>query len=173
MRKPGFFIIPIFAVLSIKCNKPLDCGDTVGLESSTLGISIFNTISNDYMYPQDEFRSGFKKDSFQVYTDGTRSFNGINFYLKTDPRNSTNAYYAVSFSPIFFIPEDNEAFNQEKTKKIYLKYNYNTLDTLTLVFKANKDKCGKGQYEYLKVYHRGNLLSSISNTYYTVFNLNH
>lgn len=173
MRKRGLLLLPAFTALFITCNKPLNCGDTVGLESSIFGISIFNTVTNGYMYPRDEFQSAFKKDSFQVFTDGTRGFNGFNFYLEQDPKNPLNQYYAVNFSPVFFIPEDNDAFDHEKTKKIYLKYNYNTSDTLALVFKAYKDKCGKGQYEYLKVYHRGNLLSSINNTYYAVFTLNH
>jgi hypothetical protein len=124
------------------------------------------------MYPGNEFQTTYKRDSLQVYTDGSRGFNWFGFGLERDPKDPLNQYYSIGVSPIFFIPEDNDAFNQEKTKKIYIQYNYNTIDTLTLVFKAYKDKCDKGQYEYLKVYYKGNLISSIANTYYTVFTMN-
>lgn len=164
-----FFISIVFT----NCNKPIGCGETRGLETSSFGISIFNTATNDYMYPREEFQSSFKKDSLQVYTDGTRGFNAVGFALEQDPRNPLKGYYAVGFSPIFFIPEDNDAFTQEKTKKIYLQYNYNTVDTLTLVFKAYKDKCGKGQYEYLRVYYKGSIIASVNHIFYATFNLNH
>jgi hypothetical protein len=154
------------------CHKPF-CGETRGVETSSISISIFNTAANEYMYPRDEFRSQFKRDSLRVYTEGSRGFNFLEFGLAQDPKDPLHQFYAIEISPSFFIPEDNDAFNQEKTKKIYLKYNYNTSDTLTLVFKAYKDKCDKGQYEYLKVYHRGNLISEINRTYYAVFTLKH
>jgi hypothetical protein len=172
MKQTLLYIFYLGYLFFCGCHKPF-CGETRGIETSSISISIFNTAANEYMYPRDEFRSPFKKDSLRVYTDGPRGFNFVEFGLAQDPKDLLHQYYGVKISPAFFIPEDNDAFNREKTKKIYLKYNYNTSDTLTLVFKAYKDKCDKGQYEYLKVYHRGNLISSINGTYYAVFTLNH
>lgn len=60
----AFFISIVFT----NCNKPIGCGETRGLETSSLSISIFNTATNNYMYPREEFQSSFKKDSLQVYT---------------------------------------------------------------------------------------------------------
>ena len=173
MKKKVLYILCFGALFYSGCHKPLLCGETRGIENSSLSIYVFNTATNDYMYPRNEYGALFNRDSLRVYTDGSRGFNFIGFGLVTDPRNPLNAFYGIGISPSFFIPEDNDAFTKEKTKKIYLKYNYNTSDTLTLVFKAYKDKCDKGQYEYLKIYHRGNLISSINKTYYAVFNLNH
>lgn len=168
-------IISAFSVsmVFINCNKPIGCEETRGLISSFFGITIINTSTGKYMYPQDEFQSIFKRDSLQVFNEGGRKFNFVNFGLTQDPSNSLNQYYGVNISPAFIVPDDSDAFNQEKTRKIFLKYNYSTSDTLTLVFKAYKDKCGNGQYEYLKVFFRGSMIASADHTYYATFTLNH
>ena len=93
--------------------------------------------------------------------------------MKSDPRNVLDAFYSIKISPAFIIPDDNSAFDAEKTRKIYLQYNYNTADTLTLVFKAKKTKCDRSTYEYLKVYLRNSLIKSISDDIGTDFTLNH
>lgn len=173
MKKTCLILISLISFLFIKCHKPLNCGEARGLETSSLNISIFNTATNNYMYPREEFQSSSKKDSLQVFNEDGKQFNFVNFGLALDPRNNLDGYYGLSISPAFIIPDDNDAFNQEKSRKIYLQYNYNTRDTLTLTFRAYKDKCGKGQYLYLKVYHRGNLISSVDHTYYALFTLNH
>lgn len=173
MKQLFLLIVFHFILLFFSCKKPLYCKEAKGIETSSFSISLFNSATNNYMYPREEFQSSFKKDSLKVYTDGARAFNFVGFELEQDPRNSLNGYYSLGISPVFFIPEDNDAFTQEKTKKIYLQYNYNTSDTLTLVFKAYKDKCDKGQFEYLKVYHRGKIIASIDHSYYAVFTLNH
>ena len=173
MKKTCLILISGISVLFIKCHKPLNCGETRGLETSSLAISIFNTATNNYMYPREEFQSSFKKDSLQVFNEDGKKFNFVNFRLALDPRNNLNGYYGVNISPAFIIPDDNDAFTREKTRKIYLQYNYNTRDTLTLTFKVYKDKCDKGQYDYLKIYYRGELISSVNHTYYTSFTLNH
>lgn len=168
-------IVSAFCILLLltNCDKPPGCGEARGLENSSLNISIFNTVANNYMYPRDEFKSPFKKDSLQVFNEDGRKFNFVNFALAQDPRNHLDGYYGVNISPAFIIPYDNDAFNQEKTRKIFLKYNYNTIDTLILVFKAFKNKCGKGRYEYLKVYFQGNVIASVDHTFYATFTLNH
>ena len=172
MKLRMLLCLSFFSLCFIRCNKPF-CGEVRGVETSSFGVSIFNSVANSYMYPRDEFLSLYKKDSLKVYTEGSRQFNFVGFGLQQDPIDPLKQYYGLSISPIFFIPEDNDAFNQEKTKKIFLKYNYNTADTLTIVFKAYKDKCDKGQFEYLKVYHRGKVIASIEKTFSAVFTLIH
>jgi hypothetical protein len=73
----------------------------------------------------------------------------------------------------FIIPDDNNAYEREKTRNIYLKYNYNTTDTLTLVFKAYKARCKGSLYEYLNIYHRNQLIFSVTKNTYAAFRLNH
>ena len=165
------FVIFFILLLFNSCTKP--CEDLKGLESSALLVYPFNLSMANYFYPQDEFRSSFKKDSLQVINEDGRRFPNISFILVTDPRNVLEAFYAIKISPAFIIPDDNSAFDTEKTRMIYLKYNYNTADTLTLVFKAKKTKCDRSTYEYLKVYHRNILIKSVSNDNGTDFTLNH
>jgi hypothetical protein len=160
-------------ILFQSCKRPLFCGEGQGVENSAFTVAIYNTATNSYMFPRNEFQTTYKRDSVRVYTDGPRGFNWYGFGLEQDPKDPLNQYYGMGITPIFFIPEDNDAFNQEKTKKIYIQYNYNTADTLTLVFKAYRDKCDRGQFEYLKIYHRGNLISSSKENNTVVFTLNH
>lgn len=172
MKCPILIILGWICLFSSNCRKPFSCGEPRGIESSTIGIHIYNTATGSYMYPGNEFQTTYKRDSLKIYTDGPRQFNWYGTGLEQDPKDPLNQYYSIGFSPLFFIPEDNDAFDHEKTKKVYIQYNYNTFDTLTFVFKAYKDKCDKGQFEYLKVYYKGNLVSSIDHTYYTVFTMN-
>ncbi|MEJ7821742.1 MAG: hypothetical protein WKF85_05430 [Chitinophagaceae bacterium] len=165
------WVILISFIIFNSCTKP--CEDLKGLESSFLAIYTFNLSSNNYFYPQDEFRSPFKKDSLQVINEDGRQFPNVRFLLKSDPRNTLEAFYAIIISPAFIIPDDNSAFDREKARKIYIKYSYNTTDTLTLVFKARKIKCDRSTYEYLKVFHRNNLIKTVADDIATDFTLNH
>lgn len=170
MKKQLSFLFFIFLTIN-SCTRP--CEDLKGLVSSALLVYPFNVSMNNYFYPQDDFRSSFKKDSLQIINEDGRRFPNISFLLEEDPRGGLQKFYAIKISPAFIIPDDNSAFDMEKTRKIYLKYNYNTADTLTLVFKAKKTKCNRSVYEYLKIYHRNNLIKSISNDIATDFTLNH
>src|ERR1035437_7323951 len=169
--KKQLFIFLTLILFSESCVKP--CEDLKGLESSFIVIYPFNLSLNNYFYPQDEFRSPFKKDSLQVINEDGRLFPNISFLLETDPRNALQAFYSIKIEPAFLIPDDNSAFDAEKTRKIYLKYNYNTSDTLTLVFKSKKVQCDRSAYEYLKIYHRNNLIKTVSDDIATDFTLNH
>lgn len=169
MKKLCAIVICLFILNS--CTRP--CEDLKGLESSAMLIYPFNLSLNDYFYPQDEFRSIFKKDSLQVINEDGKVFTNVTFILAADPRAPLNNIYAVKVAPAFIIPDDNSAFSTEKIRKIYLKYNYNTVDTLTLVFKAKKTKCDRSTYEYLRVYHRNKLIQSVANDNGTDFPLNH
>lgn len=165
-----FLVVTCFLLSS--CEKHF-CGEKIGLDGSALLIHLFNTAANDYFYPENGALSPYKKDSLQVINEDGRKFTSIEFLSGTDPRNNLRGYYSVKIAPAFIIPDDNSAYDTEKTRKIYLKYNHTTTDTLTLVFKAQRDKCDKGSYEYLKIYFRNNLLTTVSNTIYADFKVNH
>lgn len=153
------------------CTKPLQCGEAVDLQRSAMLIYPFDISADNYLYTDNPYTTIYKKDSLKVFNqDGTQPFS-VSFILNEDPRGGFRKFYAIKISPAFFVPGDNDAFNAEKTRKIYLKYNYNTIDTLSLVFKATKNKCDKSEYEYAKVFYRGNLLTTISNDISFDFNL--
>jgi hypothetical protein len=147
--------------------------DRASLINSALTVDAFNTATQEYFYPEDEWRSPFKKDSLQVLDENGKKIPFIGFGLNQDPRNPLKRFYAIGIKPAFRIPEDNDAFDKEKSRQIFLKYNYNTSDTLTLVFKGRRLKCDASVYEYLKVYHRNQLIASVSGGTNAVFTLNH
>ncbi len=160
-----------FASLFNSCTKP--CQDYGGLEQSVMIIYPFNLSTGNYIYPDNEALSIFKKDSLQVINENGVRFVMVSFPGQSDPRNSLRGFYSVSIAPAFIIPDDNNAFNVEKKRKIYLKYNYNTIDTLSLVFKAKKNKCEQSEYEYLKIFYRNNLIAFIDYQNSIDFTLNH
>lgn len=91
-----------------------------------------------------------------------------------DSVNPLKGFYRVSIYPIFIPQDDQAAFESEQTKYIYIKYNYNTFDTLKLVYKAKKEKCAN-MYEYVKAYYKNALVSELYNSYSQNlrFKLNH
>lgn len=128
---------------------------------------------DNYFYPDNESLSPFRRDSLKVINEDGQVFTRISFGLTSDPRNPLKAFYKVGIAPAFIIPDDNTAFTTEKTRKIYLKYNYNTSDTLTLVFKAKNGRCDMSEYEYLKIYHRNVLIAQVTEKTFIDFTLKH
>lgn len=59
-----------------------------------------------------------------------------------------------------------------KEQGIYIYYNYNAIDTLSLVFKAKTGKCDRSRYEYLKVYYKKQIAASVSDDISIYFTLN-
>lgn len=166
-----YLLIFTIAILSnLKCTKP--CQDLNGLERSVMLIYPYNLATNSYLYLENESLSLFKRDSLKIINEDGRRFPLVSFLLQSDPRDALKRFYSIKISPAFLIPDDNNAFNAERTRKIYLSYNYNTVDTLTLIFKARKTKCDKSEYEYLKVFYKNNLIASIQNKITIDFTLN-
>lgn len=154
-------IYPIIIFLSISCNK-LCSGYRVSIESSGVTINLFNTANNEYFYPENKRLSPYNIDSLTI-RDSKENLLQTDFQLNSDPRNPLKKFYVVQAYPIFKDADDEEAFNNEETKFLYIKYNYNTFDTLQLTFKAKKEKCGN-VFEYLKVYYKDSLLLNGQNT---------
>ena len=132
----------------------------------------FDIATNNYLYLENESFSLFKRDSLTIVNEDGRRFPLVSFLLQSDPRDALKRFYSIKLSPAFIIPDDNDAFNKEKTRRIYLKYNSNTTDTLSLVFKAKKTKFDKSEYEYLRVNYKNNLIGSIQNKITIDFTLN-
>lgn len=159
-------ILPIYS-----CVKT--CIEPRGIEGAGLTITFFNTANNEYFYPENTNLSPFKIDSLRV-KDSNGKLLTTPHQIISDPRNPLYGIYSVDIYPIFIPTDDEAAFSSEQTKFIYIKYNYNTFDTLKLIYKAKKEKCANS-YEYLKAYYRNNLIGETYNSYYQglLFKLNH
>lgn len=83
----------------------------------------FNHGTANYFYPYNEALSIFKTDSLHVINENGVQFVGMSFPGNFNPINLLKRFYSINFTPAFITPDNNEAFNAEKTKKIYLKYN--------------------------------------------------
>ncbi len=141
------------------CGKP--CFETRGIEGAGLTITFFHTANNEYFYPVNTRLSPFNIDSLRV-KDSKGNLLRTPYQVNSDPVNPLKGFYVVDIYPIFIPSEDQAAFDGEQTKYIYIKYNYNTFDTLKLVFKARKEKC-INNYEYVKAYYKNTLLAESYN----------
>jgi hypothetical protein len=165
------FVITI--LLLVSCRKP--CEEVRGIEGAGLNITFVNSANNEYLYPELPvvYPSIYKLDSLRV-KDSNGKILTTPSQLKSDPINPLKAYYIVEIYPIFNPSDDVAAFDSEQSKTIFIKYNYNSFDTLKLVYKAAKAKCAN-KYEYLKAYFKGNLIAESYNTYSEALNfkINH
>jgi hypothetical protein len=150
-----------FSLLFISCGKP--CIESRGIEGAGLTISFFNTSNNEYFYPENTNLSPYSIDSLRV-KDSNGQLLTTPYQINSDPRNVLFGIYEVGIYPIFIPSDDQAAYEREQTKYIYIKYNYNTFDTLKLVYKASKEKCAN-KYEYLKAYYKNTLISETYNSY--------
>lgn len=164
-------LLMFITTLLYGCGKP--CIESRGIEGAGLTITFFNTTNNEYFYPVNTTLSPFNIDSLRV-KDSQGHLLTTPFQVNSDPVNPLKGFYVVDIYPIFIPSEDQTAFDSEQTKYIYIKYNYNTFDTLKLVYKAKKEKCAN-KYEYLKAYYKNALISESYNSYSQglLFKLNH
>ncbi len=160
-----------FFTLSIAgCGKI--CVESRGIEGAGLTVDFIHAGNGQYFYPDDVNLFSYPLDSLQV-TDSRGNILHTAAVLNSDPTNPLKKYYRVDIYPIFIPSQDQNAFTNEEVKQIYIKYNHNTFDTITLVYKVQKEKC-YNNYTYLKAYHRNSLLSEIyKKPQGLIFTINH
>ncbi len=165
------FIAVLIIILFCRCGKP--CIEPRGIEGAGLTITFFSIANNEYFYPANTSLSPFNIDSLQV-RDSHENLLNTPYQINSDPVNPLKGFYVPTIYPIFIPQDDKIAFESEQTKYIYIKYNYNTFDTLKLVYKAKKEKCAN-KYEYLKAYYKNDLIAETYNSYSQglLFKLNH
>lgn len=173
MRKTILSLIT-FLIVGFSCTKLSPCYEAEGIEtSSSLVITPYNKTTSEWIFPGVQSRSIYKKDSLKVYTEDGRRWPFVTFSETNDPANTVNSYYYFSISPLYFHPEDLAAFDREHQKKVYLNYGNGLIDTLTAVFKASKNKCDHGYFEYLKIYQKDRLLPLTTDKIYAEITLNY
>lgn len=160
-NSPFFILLLSISALLNSCGKP--CIEPRGIEGAGLTIVFFNTVNNEYFYPENTNLSPFDIDSLRV-KDSNGKLLRTPYHLKQDSVNGLKKFHIPTIYPIFIPSDDQAAFESEQTKYIYIKYNYNTFDTLKLVFKSKKEKCAN-KYEYLKAYYKNSLIAESYNSY--------
>ncbi|CAN5762315.1 hypothetical protein BH11BAC3_BH11BAC3_13170 [soil metagenome] len=170
MKKNNVAIILLLIVIA-GCNRP--CVEPRGIEGAGLNITFFNTANNEYFYPENTTLSPYSIDSLRI-KDSYGNLLTTPHKINQDPANPLKRFYVVDIYPIFIPTYDQAAYETEQVKFIYIKYNFNTYDTIKLVYKARKEKCANS-YEYLKAYYKNALIGETYHSYSQglLFNLNH
>lgn len=153
-----FWGILFVSISIVGCEKT--CVESRGIEGAGLTIDFLHAGNGEYLYPDDINLFSYPLDSLQV-TDSRGNILNTPASLNSDPNNPLKKYFRVDIYPIFIPSQDYIAFSNEQVKKIYIKYNHNTFDTITLIYKAQKEKCFNN-YTYLKAYHHNILVSEIN-----------
>lgn len=160
MRNATLFSITIVIVLIYSScgSKGGPCEEMQVLDQSEI-IVTFKNQTGDYIY--SESNPSYNKDSLTVF-DGNNKQLILLDLLDQIPGTSLR-FYKLSFGVIFDKQTDQQAFRSEVCKDFVIHYNSLESDTLRACFKAEKTMCGS-QFERLNIYHRGQLLTSVSNT---------
>jgi hypothetical protein len=145
-------------LISGSCKKKPDpCEEPKNVNNSEV-IIIFKNQAEDYLYK--EINSPYNKDSLKVFDENGNQL--ILISLARQISNSSFAYYAISFGNIYDSATDQSSFDSKRCKYFIIKYSYNETDTVQTCFKSVKTPCGS-MFETLKVYHKDQLLDSVSN----------
>lgn len=148
-----FFILSFFS-----CKK--ECGSVEYITNSSIVVTFKDSASNKYLY--DVIYPLYSKDSIKIY-DPTGTPLHLLTSVGSDPSVPTNIYYVIDFGSLFDYRTDSMSFNREICKDYLVQYSYNETDTITTCFKSKDMECGS-VFTSLKVYHKGKLLASETNT---------
>ena len=150
----------IFLILLVSCTKKFDhCGETAGVERSYLGLSFFSVSNSKNLYSAGVpfVYSLYNKDSLVIKNEFGIKIN-LNEVVEQIP-NENRLYYKFIISPVFNSLTDSSAFNLEINRKFYIQYNSSEKDTLSCVFKVNKNECNT-YFEYLKIFYKNNQIGN-------------
>lgn len=133
------------------------CEEPLNINESEVVVT-FKNQAGDYLYK--EINTIYNKDSLKVFDYyGNQLF--LLSHLKQIP-NTNFSYHVISFGDIYNDQTDKSSFNSELCKDFIIRYYYNRTDTVQTCFKSKETKCGS-VFETLKVYHKGQLLTSVTN----------
>lgn len=156
---PLFVLAIILALFSSSCKKGGKCEEPINLSQSRVIVAFKDRVSGKYLYT--EINPIYNKDSLQVL-DANRNSLVILNRLRVEQNPPYIEYYSLSFGNIYNQQTDAASFNSEICKDYFVRYNYNQFDTIRACFKAKKTECGS-VFETLKVFHKGQLLTTVNN----------
>jgi hypothetical protein len=167
MKRFNLFALALIVVTFFSCKKILgvpDCEEPLYITNSGIQVAFKDSATNKYLYEQDF--PLYNKDSIKIFDpqgDSLLLFKG----LSNDVVVPTTGYWAIDFGSLFDYRTDSVSFEREICKQFVVQYSYNERDTITTCFKSKDLKCGS-VFSTLKVYHKGNLLASVTNTTYAI-----
>ena len=163
MKHFKLFALTTLVITSFSCRKILgvrECEEVLYVTNSSVGVAFKDFTTSKYLYEQDI--PLYNKDSIKVYDPQGNSlllFKG----LSNDIEVPTTRYWIINFGTLFDYRTDSVSFNEEICKEFIVQYAYNERDTIKTCFKSKDLKCGS-VFSTLKVYNKGKLLTSVSNT---------
>ncbi len=159
--KNTYFILPalLFTLIITGCSKTPKCEEHFNVNQSEIVVAFKDQATGKYLY--SEVNPLYNKDSLKVFEPNGNSFI-ISSGLNQIP-NTSNRYWDLSFGNIYNQSTDANSFDSEICKNYIVKYKHNETDTIKACFKAKKTECGS-VFETLKVYYKGQLVGSVTNT---------
>lgn len=157
-----FFISSLlFSIVftSIACGKGVKCEEPANVNNSEIVVVFKDKNTGRYLY--SEVNPLYNKDSLKVFDESGNSLIILSL-LRSSPDNPTQGIYVLSFGNIYNSQTDASSFSNELCRNFIIKYRYNETDTVKACFKVRKTECGS-VFQPLKVYHKGQLLDSITN----------
>jgi len=160
--KSIYYIIIIAIVIILtgnSCKKGGRCEEPEDVNQSSIVVAFKDNTTGRYLY--SEVNPLYNKDSLKVFDPSGNSL-VIRSALNQIP-NTSSRYFDVSFGNIYDQQTDGAAFSSEVCKTFLVKYRFNETDSIKACFTAKKTKCGS-VFENLKVYYKGMLVGSVTNT---------
>ena len=158
--KKVLIILPalLFTLILTRCNKTPTCESPRNVNQSSINIIFKDRSTGRYLYT--EFTPLYNKDSLKVFDAAGNSL--FLLYSQNLIPNTSNAYWVINFGNIYIQQMDANSFNTETCKNYIIKYSYNEFDTVQVCFKSKNIECGS-VFEILKIYHKGQLLTTTTN----------
>lgn len=153
----GCIIITLFVFSS--CRKGGKCEHAPNVNQSEVVVVFKDKQTGKYLYT--EVSPLYNIDSLKIYDENNNRLI-ILYDLDLIP-NTSSRYWGISFGNIYNSQTDQGSFNSEICRNFIVKYKYNETDTIKTCFNSRRTRCGS-VFETLKVYHRGLLVGSGSNT---------
>ena len=159
MKKILYFAFATTLIINSRCVKRSDgdCDLPPNVNRSSINITFIDSLSGKYLYA--ESNPVYNVDSLKIFDPIGNSL----FLLKSSNNipNSSLAYWVINFGNLYEQQTDANSFNAEICKNFLVKYSYNLSDTIQVCFKSKSIKCGS-VFETLKVYHKGHLLTTVT-----------
>jgi hypothetical protein len=157
-----FILSVVFTLALSSCIKTGRCDEPPNVYNSGIVATFKDSVTGRYLY--EVTNPLYNKDSLKVF-DSIGNPLRVETFPYPAPGNPSLQIYVTSFGSICNPNTDAASFTSEINKALILQYKYNERDTIRVSFKSKSTKCGT-VFETLRIYHKSQLLTSVSNSIY-------
>lgn len=158
LQLKSFYALLAFVLISNSCGKVGGpCEEPLNVNNSEVVVT-FKNEAGDYLYK--EINSPYNKDSLRVFDQYGNQLILLSHFDQIP--NTSFKYHVISFGDIYEDATDKISFDSQLCKNFIVQYSYNEKDTVQTCFKSKKTECGS-VFETLTVFHKGQLLTSVTN----------